>query len=379
MRMTPARMNAAPLRDGVPAPEVKPAVADVPPQRSLPTSLAVVIPVLVVVLVLAVVLGAALGAVTVDFSTVMQVVGHHLLGFLVPDGFSPIDEQIIWQLRLPAVLLAVVVGAGLSVVGVILQAVVRNSLADPYLLGVSSGAGFLAAAVITLGSAAVAGLSTSGAAFVGALLSTALVLVISAGAGGRFAPTRVVLAGVTLSFFFLGLTNYLIFQSSSPTAATEVLFWLLGSLTNASWSTLGLPTVAVAAGIVYLFAQCRPLNAVVAGEETALSVGVDVRAFRIRLLVVTSLITGVMVAVAGGIAFVGLIVPHAVRLLVGPDHRRVLPVSALVGAIFLVLVDLLCRVAVSPQVLPLGVVTSLVGAPFFLWLLRRSRSGAMAR
>ncbi|HEX2301147.1 MAG TPA: iron ABC transporter permease, partial [Pseudonocardiaceae bacterium] len=333
----------------------------------------------VVVLLLAIGVGAAVGPVSLDLPTVARVIGHHVFGSLVQASFSAIDEQIVWELRLPEVLLAAAVGAGLSVVGATLQATVRNPLADPYLLGVSSGAGFMAAVVITIGSTAVAGLSTSGAAFAGALLTTALVLGISTGAGGRFAPTRVVLAGVTLSFFFLGLTNYLIFQSNDPNAATAVLFWSLGSLSNAAWPTLGPSAVVVPIGVVYLIVQSRSLNALVAGEETALSVGVDVRAFRARLLIVTSLVTGVMVAAAGGIAFVGLVVPHMVRLVVGPDHRKVLPVSALTGAIFLVVVDLICRVAVSPAVLPLGIVTSVLGAPFFLWLLRSSRSGAMAR
>jgi iron complex transport system permease protein len=372
--MTPSRMD----RTGEAGPE--PDGRAMTPDRRRPWagSMVVVVPALSIVLVLAIAVATAYGAVTVELSTVVRVIGHQLFGSVVTPDFSPIDEQIIWRLRLPEVLLAAVVGAGLSVVGATLQAVVRNPLADPYLLGVSSGAGFMAAMVITLGSTAVAGLSASGAAFVGALLSTVLVLVIAAGPGGRFAPVRVVLAGVTLSFFFLGLTNYLIFQSSDPNAATAVLFWLLGSLAGASWSTLWLPAAVVALGTLYLLSRGRALNAVVVGEETALSVGIDVRAFRLRMLVVTSLITGVMVAAAGGIAFVGLVVPHVVRLLVGPDHRRGLPVSALAGAIFLVVVDLICRVAVSPNVLPLGIVTSLVGAPFFLWLLRRARTGAMA-
>lgn len=372
-------MNAA-QRRVVSEPARNEPVADGTParQRRL-ASLIMTPPVLLIVLIVLIGVCAALGPVNISLATVAQVIGHHLFGSLVPAHVSASDDEIVWHLRLPEVLLAAVIGAGLSVVGATLQATVRNPLADPYLLGVSSGAGFLAATVITIGSGAVAGLSTSGAAFAGALLSTVLVLGISAGTGGRFAPTRVVLAGVTLSFLFLGLTNYLIFRSGDPNAATEVLFWSLGSLTNATWSNLGLPTAAVGAGVTYLIFQGKSLNALVAGDETALSVGVNVRAFRARLLIVTSLATGVMVAVAGGIAFVGLVVPHMVRLTVGPNHRRTLPVSAILGAIFLVLVDLICRVAASPQVLPLGIVTSVLGAPFFLWLLRRSRSGAMAR
>jgi iron complex transport system permease protein len=380
MRTAPGRMNAVQRPTVVPQPAATQAAAAVTPARRHRLAPPIVaLPVLLTALIALIGVSAAAGPVNIPLATVGRVIGHHLLDSLVPVDFSAIDDQIVWQLRLPEVLLAAVVGAGLSVVGAALQATVRNPLADPYLLGVSSGAGFLAAAVITLGSGAVAGLSTSGAAFAGGLLSTALVLGISAGTSGRFAPTRIVLAGVTLSFLFLGLTNYLIFRSSDANAATEVLFWSLGSLTNATWSNLSLPTAAVIVGASCLILRATSLNALVAGDETALSLGINVRALRIGLLIITSLVTGMMVSAAGGISFVGLIIPHVVRLTVGPDHRRMLPVSAVVGAIFLVVVDLICRVAASPQVLPLGIVTSVLGAPLFLWLLRRSRSGAPMR
>jgi iron complex transport system permease protein len=356
-----------------------PANAVTRPRHRPNVSLVAALPLLAVMLIAVIGVSAAFGSVNVGLESVARVIGHHVFGLPASGSSFAVDDQIVWQLRLPEVLLAAVVGAGLAVVGATLQATVRNPLADPYLLGVSSGAGLLAAAVITLGSAAVAGLSTSAAAFAGALLSTVLVLGISAGSGSRFAPARVVLAGVTLSFLFLGLTNYLIFHSNNPNAADSVLFWLLGSLSNVTWTNLLPAAAALAVGAGYLLTHCRALNALTVGDETALSVGVNVRALRVRLLIVTSLITGVMVAVAGGVSFVGLIIPHVVRLVVGPDHRKVLPVTALAGAVFLVLVDLICRVATSPQVLPLSIVTSVVGAPVFLWLLRRSRSGAMAR
>lgn len=345
-------------------------------KRSVP--LVVAVPLLVAVLLVAAGVGVAVGPVGVDLPTVAQIVAHHIAGSAVPHHYGEIDNQIVWQLRLPRVLLAVVVGSGLAVVGTTLQAVVRNPLADPYLLGVSNGAGLLAAAIITLGSAAVAGLSSAMAAFLGSVLATVLVLAISVG-DGRFAPTRVVLAGVTLSFLFSGLTNFLIFHSGNPNAAESVLFWLLGSLDSAAWSNLGMPALVVATGSAYLLIHARSLNALVMGDEAALSVGITVKALRARLLLITALVTGAMVAQAGGIAFVGLIIPHTVRLLVGPDHRRVIPTSALVGAIFLVVVDAISRVAVSPGELPIGIITSTLGAPVFLVLLRRSRAGALSR
>jgi iron complex transport system permease protein len=340
-------------------------------------SMLVLMPVLLAALMAATAVDTSIGPGRVGVLSAVQVVGHHIAGFVVPAHFDAVQDQIVWQLRMPRVLLGAVAGAGLAAVGTTLQALMRNPLADPYVLGVSSGAGFVVAATITLGSVAMAGLSTSMSGFLGALVTTVLVLGISR-RGGSFAPTRVILAGVTFSYLFAGATSFLIFISSAPNAARAVLFWMLGSLGRAQWSTLLLPAAAVAVGTVYLLVQARALNALVVGEDTALSVGVDVRRLRARLLIVAALITGVMVAVCGGIGFVGLIIPHIVRQLVGPDHRRVLPVAAVVGASYLVAVDVLCRVVASPAELPIGIVTSVLGAPYFLWLLQRTHSQEMS-
>lgn len=337
-----------------------------------------VVPVLLGVLAAAMVVGASVGPGGVGVLGAARVVGHHLAGLVVSAHFDAVSDQIVWQLRMPRVLLGALVGAGLAAVGATLQAVVRNPLADPYVLGVSSGAGFMVAATITLGSAELAGLSTSAVGFLGALLAMVLVLGVARG-GGRFAPTQVVLAGVTFSYLFSGATSFLIFISSVPNAASAVLFWTLGTLGNAQWSTLEIPAAALTLGVTCLLMQARSLDALVIGEETALSVGVAVRRLRAWLLVVTALLTGVMVAVSGGIGFVGLIIPHIVRLVVGPNHRRVLPTAALAGAIYLVVVDILCRVVAGPAELPIGIATSMLGAPYFLWLLRRAQSGRMTQ
>ncbi|WP_432021854.1 FecCD family ABC transporter permease [Streptomyces parvus] len=342
-----------------------------PVRGSRHAALPVVVPLLFVVLLCTVCLAVSVGSVGVKPATVVKVIADHLIGVGTPAAVM--DDQIVWNLRLPRVLLAAAVGAGLAVVGVTLQATVRNPLADPYVLGVSAGAGLMASIVITLGSVAVAGLSTSAAAFVGALVAMVAVLGLSRRAG-RVIPSRLLLAGVTLSYLFSGATSFVIFRSGNADAAHSVLFWLLGSLSEASWSNLSLPAAAVLVVGVYLTLQARTLNALAAGDDAALSLGVAVHRVRIRLLVVASLLTGVLVAVSGGIGFVGLIVPHLVRLVVGPDHRRLLPVAMLVGAVYLVVVDLLCRVLVRPEELPIGIVTAVLGAPVFLWLLRRSEA-----
>ncbi|MFD5556463.1 FecCD family ABC transporter permease [Streptomyces sp. NPDC127068] len=335
------------------------------------TSLPLVVPALLLVLVVMVCVAVSIGSVGVPLKTVTTVIADHLIG--AKTSATVMDDQIVWNLRLPRVLLAAVVGAGLAAVGVTLQATVRNPLADPYVLGVSAGAGLMAAVVITLGSVAVAGLSTSAAAFVGALVATIAVLGLSRRAG-RVIPSRLILAGVTLSYLFSGATSFVIFRSANADAAHSVLFWLLGSLSASSWSNLSLPAAAVLIAGSYLILQTRTLNALAAGDDAALSLGVSVHRARIQLLIVASLLTGVLVAVSGGIGFVGLIVPHLVRLVVGPDHRRLLPIAMLLGAIYLVAVDLLCRIVVRPEELPIGIVTALLGAPVFLWLLRRSEA-----
>lgn len=329
---------------------------------------------LVVVLAVAVVastwLAVSIGAVRVALPQAWGIVADRLVPGLVPRTWTPVQEQIVWEFRLPRALLALLVGAGLAVVGAVLQALVRNPLADPFLLGISSGASFGAVLVLILGASTLGGLSMSAAAFAGALLALALVYVL-AQRSGRITPSRLVLAGVALAYLFQALYSFVLQQAQSGRAAQQVLFWLMGSLGGARWHTLPLPAVVLAVGLVYLLLQHRRLNALTAGEETAVSLGVNVHRLRLTLFVLTSLLVGVLVATSGAIAFVGLIVPHAARLLVGADHRRVLPVTALLGAAFLQLVDVAARTVNAPQELALSIVTALLGVPFFLWLLRR--------
>jgi iron complex transport system permease protein len=197
------------------------------------------------------------------------------------------------------------------------------------------------------------------------------VVLALAGQRGRLTPGRIVLVGVSLAYIFTALTSFVIYRSDDPRAAQSVMFWLLGSLQDARWSALAVPAITVVVGLLAALWQARGLNALGVGDETAAALGYNVHRMRIVQLVAGALVTGVLVSVAGGVAFVGLIVPHAVRLVVGADHRRLLIVSLLTGAIFLVLVDIACRFAARPEDLPLGVVTAMLGGPYFLYLLHR--------
>lgn len=317
-------------------------------------------------------LAVSVGAVAIPFNQVVQIILLHLLpaGAIAPN-WTPTADRIVWMFRLPRVLLAIVVGAALSVSGTTLQAVARNPLADPFLFGVSYGATVGAVLVLTLG-AATGGFSLSIAAFIGALIAMVLVYRL-AQQQGRVTSFRLVLAGVALSYVLSAITSYLVLRSSQPgnNSVGLVLSWLAGSFGRAQWADLGLPSIVVVLMTGYLILQSRSLNALLMGDENAVVLGVNVEQLQLQLFVITSLLVGVVVAVSGAIGFVGLMIPHIVRMGVGSDHRRVLPIAALGGGLFMVLMDLIGRIAVAPEELPVGIVTAAFGGPFFLWLLRQ--------
>ena len=311
----------------------------------------------------------AFGAAQVPLERVLVILAQHLFGIRPEQAVSLGHDSIVWQLRAPRVLLGALVGAGLALVGTVLQAVTRNPLADPHLLGVSSGAAF-GAVVVVLYLGEFAGLlSLPLAAFVGALASMLLVLAI-ASRSGRLESDRLLLAGVAVSFVMMAASNLLLYLGN-PHAASSVLFWMLGGLGLARWELLWLPALCLALALVVLLGLGRALNALMAGEQSAVSLGLEPRRVRLLVFVVASLLTGVLVSLSGAIGFVGLMLPHVARFLVGAEHRRVLPVAALLGALFLVWVDVAARTWLAPQDLPIGIVTAAIGGVFFVALLRR--------
>ncbi|WP_319458257.1 iron ABC transporter permease [Mycobacterium sp. RTGN3] len=322
--------------------------------------------------IVSMVIGVGIGSVRVPAATVVEVIWAKSLGSSDSAAASNL-VQIVWDLRFPRVVLAALVGAGLSVVGVAVQALVRNPIADPYVLGVSSGASIGAAVVIVYGSAMGLGaLGLSGAAFATACLSMAVVYVV-ARRGGGLNPLRLVLTGVVAGYVLSALTSYLVFQGN-PRGAQQVLFWLLGSFGRARWSALLIPAIVLALVLVWLIARARAMDALLAGDEAAITFGVPVARVRLELFAATAALTAVMVAVSGAVGFVGLVVPHIVRLLVGGLHRRVLMASALFGAVFMVWVDLAARTLASPQEIPVGILTAIIGGPVFLFLMSRRDS-----
>jgi iron complex transport system permease protein len=303
---------------------------------------------------------------------VSTILRHTGLGALAPAPPLPgLLDALVWESRFPRVLLAAAVGAALAVSGAVLQAVTRNPLADPYLLGVSSGASTGAVAVLLLGIGGSVSLSTG--AFAGGLLSFGLLLLLLG--GGRVAsPSRVVLTGVLVSQFFAAVTSVVLMVSGDANSTRGFTYWLLGTLGGARWEGVTVTVLVILAGVAAVQFSAPALDAFTFGWDSAASLGVNVTAARIRLMVLTSVITAAAVAASGAIGFIGLLVPHAVRILAGPAHRTLLPLSALTGAVFLIWVDAFARTAFTPHELPAGVITALLGAPAFALLLKRLES-----
>ena len=325
--------------------------------------------VLVVVLVVSLGVAVTLGAASIGVADVVASVRARLTG--QDAGLSQMQEGIIWSLRMPRVLTAAAVGAGLALCGAVMQATTRNPLSDPYLLGLSSGASVGAVLALLVGAQAL----LPPAAFVGAMAALLATVGLAQLAGG-LTPSRTILAGVAVSALGGAITSLLIFWNAQGDSYRDILSWLMGSLSGADWADTVLVAVAVVVIGVPIVASGRLLDAFAFGDDAAVALGVRVDLVRWLLLAATAVLTGVLVSVSGAIGFVGLVVPHAVRLLVGPGYRAVLPVSALGGAVLLLWADTLARTAFDPRELPVGIVTAILGAPVFALLLTRRKGGA---
>lgn len=342
------------------------------PQRPLnsPMASALTIFALVLALLVSIFVAISTGAAWLPVGDTLRYLGAALSGGSIPAS-ELTDYTVIWDVRTPRVLLAAIVGAGLSSIGVATQAMVRNPLADPFILGISSGASVGASAVVAFGVFASLGVyALSLAAFLGAILASAIVYLMARSHGG-LVPLRLILTGVVMAYGFQAIMSLIVFIEPRGDAARTVMFWMLGSFGGAHWGALPIALGAVVVICCYLGVNGGRLDVMALGDATAASMGVDCVSLRRQLFLLTAIATGALVAVSGAVGFVGLVIPHIVRLAVGPMHRRVLILSPLVGAIFLVWVDMVSRVVMAPRELPLGVVTAIVGVPVFIILMRR--------
>jgi iron complex transport system permease protein len=309
-----------------------------------------------------VLLGVRFGSVALSTAEVFGALGG---------GGDPVVRDIVVRLRLPRVLLGVFVGGGLAIAGATFQALLRNPLAEPYILGISGGASVGAVLVLAFGWMSAGSWALPLAAFAGAIFAIFLVFRVATATGRAMDVRVLLLAGVVVAAFFSACIAFILSVSPARTVQSAVL-WIMGSLSGATWRSVTLTAAYTMPAVLLLMSLARPLNLLSIGEETAHHLGADVERVKRIALLVAALITASGVAVAGVIGFVGLVVPHAVRLLVGSDHRALLPLSFLAGSAFLTLADLGARLALAPVEIPIGVLTAFIGVPFFLVLLRRS-------
>lgn len=327
---------------------------------------------LILLFISSIILGISFGAVDIPPYDVYRVFLYKVFGIKIGNLDEILNStlfDIIWGVRMPRVLLGAFAGMALAMVGVIMQATIQNPLGDPYILGLSSGASLGATFSILIGFSGV--LSSFGAplgAFLGALIASIFVYFL-AKIGGRITPFKMILAGMVISSICSSLTSLIIFLSKDNEGIRTVNFWMMGSLAGAEWSNIVLPIAISVIPLIYFFTQYRNLNLMVLGDKTSITLGLNIEKHRKIYMILSSLITGVIVSVCGTIGFVGIMIPHIVRLIFGTDHKTLLPFSALVGAIFLIWADIIARCAITNMELPIGIITSVIGAPFLLWLM----------
>ena len=327
--------------------------------------------------IVSMVTAAGLGPVSVSpGETVRILLGRiPLIGGMIPETWEPLEQNIILGLRLPRVCLGMVVGASLAVCGVTMQALVRNELADPFILGVSNGATAFATLGMLFGAFSFLGTySLSISAFIGSAVTIIFVYTISR-VRGRINITQLLLSGVAISMIMDGVTNVITLSAPNALGLHNAEFWMAGSLAGARWAYLTLPLAVLVLCMLVLMLNYRGLNLLLLGDESAGALGVNVRRLQKLLVIVASLMAGVTIAVSGSIGFVGLMVPHFTRMIVGGDHKKVLPVSALLGGILVVWVDVAARTVIAPEELPVGILTAIIGGPIFIWMLKRSNRG----
>lgn len=330
---------------------------------------------LVVALIVSIIVAINLGPVSITVKEVVEILSYNIFGIGDPVtiGASTYND-IVWKIRFPRILLAICVGAGLSVVGAVMQAMVQNPLAEPYILGISSGASLGATAAIMLGLGAMLGTNSIGIfAFIGAFICSMAVYSL-ANMGGKSTSIKLLMSGMVISAICSSFSSFIIFISNDAEGMRSLTFWTMGSLAGASWNNIGVPMSVTVVGVMFFIFQFRNLNVMLLGDENAITLGIDLNKHRKLYMIITSFMTGIIVYASGTIGFVGLIIPHIVRMIVGSDHRRLIPISAIVGGIFLIWTDAIARSVMNVEI-PIGVITSMLGAPFFMWLMIKKSYG----
>ncbi len=329
---------------------------------------------LTIALIISICVTSCMGAVTIPVKDTFNLISYHLFGTVsegTPELIGSPADMIIWNLRFPRIILGIAAGAGLSTAGVIMQAVIQNPLAEPYILGISSGASLAATFSLMLGfgNISIFGLPSSSVwSFLGAAAASAAVLIL-ASSGSRVTSAKLILSGAIINALCSAFSNFIVTVAADAEGMMELKFWTMGSLARAKWDNITFPCITVSVILLLCSLSFRTLNTMMMGDDAAITLGVDISLFRKLFLGAASLLTGILVSICGIIGFVGLIIPHAARAVTGADHRRVIPVSALSGSLFLLWADAFARSMLHNTELPIGILTSIVGAPIFVYIM----------
>ncbi|MCJ1976982.1 FecCD family ABC transporter permease [Lactococcus paracarnosus] len=340
-------------------------------RRNIPIAIWIII--FLIIISLSIIVSVSHGQADISFWDVVQIlvnkISHGAIGDIKDLPVSSVN--IIWFIRMPRICLAIFVGLGLALCGMVMQAVVQNPLADPYILGISSGSSLGATFAILIGFGSSSIFSQFGVgfgAFVGAMIATFSVLLLSS-IGGRMTSVKLVLSGSVISSLLGAISNLVVYLAGNSEGIKTIQFWLMGSLASASWSKLGMVILPVLAVFIFFTTQSRVLNVMLLGDEAAITLGVSLVNYRRLYMSLTALVTGLIVANSGMIGFVGLIIPHIVRALFGSDHKVTLPMTAVSGALFMIWADLISRVLIKSVELPIGIITAMIGAPLFIYII----------
>ena len=333
----------------------------------------IVIFILLALLFLSLIFAVSFGTVSIPFIDVYRVIWEGLTG-TQSDDLRRVHD-IVWLIRLPRLILAVAVGASLSICGLCMQAIVKNPLADPFILGISSGAYAGVAMAILLNVSVAFGVHSVGVmGFIGAFAASVAVVLL-ANTGGRANPVKLILAGTAVGALCSAFSNFLIYFNTEERRLQELVAWAMGSLARATWNINGIVMLVMISGLIFFWSQYRKLNLMLLGDDAAITLGADLHKWRLLYMLVSALMVGFAVFSSGMIGFVGLVIPHSVRMLFGVDHKKLIPLCALVGAIFMIWADVLSRTLISGAELPIGILTSMIGAPVFIYLMVRRKYG----
>lgn len=325
--------------------------------------------ILFITLVFSLLSGVSLGAVRIGLKDTFTTIQSNLF-HINAASLSKSTIAIVWNIRIPRVIMGLIVGAGLALCGTVMQTTVNNPISEPYILGISAGATFGATFFIILGLKSMTGIG----AFFGSVISTAIVMFI-ASIGKKITTTSLILSGAVVNALFSAFSNFIISIGANSDSMMTIKFWTMGSLASATWADILLPLFVVLISLIFFMTQYRTMNTMLMGDEVAITLGINLQSYRLIYMLFISMITGVLVAKCGIIGFVGLITPHISRILIGTDHKKIIPLSALLGSLFVLWADILARCLIDKAELPIGIFTSLVGGPFFIYIVIKNQKG----